>query len=128
MRHDILSDVLSTVKNGERVGKKFVMTPASKLAKSVLSIMQEHKYIGSFELIDDGRGGKFKIELIKQINDCGTIRPRFTVRKNEYEKWERRFLPAAGFGLLIISAPKGVLSHTDAKKQNTGGRLLAYIY
>lgn len=128
MRHDILSDILSAVKNGERVGKKEAITPTSKLAKAVLSIIQKRNYIGSFEFIDDGKGGKFKIQLLGQVNDCNAVRPRISVKKDEYEKWEKRFLPASGFGLLIVSTSKGILTHTEAKEKNIGGKLLAYIY
>lgn len=128
MRHDILSDVLSAIKNGDKVGKTEVVTPASKMVKDVLLIFQKHGFIGNFEFIDDGRGGKFKINLTGSVNNCGAIRPRFAVGKDEYEKWERRFLPAAGVGLLIVSTSGGICTHTEAKGKGIGGRLLAFVY
>ena len=81
MRHDLISDVLSAINNGDKVGQKETVTPSSKLVKNILLIMQKHKYIGNFELIDDGRGGKFKIQLLGAVNKCGSIRPRFAVSK-----------------------------------------------
>ena len=69
MRHDVLSDVLSAIKNGDNVGKRFVLTPASNMVKEVLLLMQKHGYIGEFEFIDDKRGGKFKIKLLGKVND-----------------------------------------------------------
>lgn len=128
MKHDLLSDVLSAINNGEKLGKRKVVTSASNLVKEVLLIMQKQGYIGTFEFIEDGRGGKFEIELIKKINKCGSVRPRFAVRKEEYEKWEKRFLPAAGFGMLIVSTPQGIKTHDEAKKIGIGGKLLAYVY
>lgn len=128
MRHDLLSDVLSAIKNGEAIGKKKTVMPASNLVKNILLVMQKQGYIGSFELIDDGRGGKFEIELIGKINKCGSIKPRFSVKKDEYEKYERRFLPATGFGILIVSTTKGILTHEKARKQGLGGKLLAFVY
>jgi small subunit ribosomal protein S8 len=128
MRHDLLSDVLSAIKNGERVGKDETIVPASKLAKNVLLILQKHKYIGDFEYIDDKRGGKFRIQLLGKINDCNAIRPRFFVKKDEYEKWEKRYLPAAGMGFLIVSTSSGVMIHIEAKEKGIGGTLLAYVY
>lgn len=124
----MLSDVLSAIKNGERAGKKEAIVPASKLAKNVLLILQRLKYIGDFEYIDDKRGGKFRIQLLGKINDCNAIRPRFFVKKDEYEKWEKRLLPAAGFGFLIVSTSKGILTQEEAKKEGLGGVLLAYVY
>lgn len=128
MRHDLLSDVLSAIKNGDRVGKKETITPASKLVKEVLLLIQKHGFIGEFEYIDDKRGGKFKIKLLGKINNCGSIRPRFPVKKNNYEKYERRFLPAAGFGIIIVSTPQGIKTHDEAKEKGIGGKLLAYVY
>ena len=83
MRHDVLSDVLSAIKNADHVGKKQVIVPSSNLVKEVLILFQKHGYIGNFELIEDARGNKFKIELFGKINKCGSIRPRFSVKSNE---------------------------------------------
>ena len=128
MRHDLLSDVLSAIKNGDNYGKKETISPSSKLVKEVLLILQKNKFIGDFEYIDDERGGKFRIQLLGKVNKCGSIRPRFPVKKDEYEKWEKRFLPAAGFGFLMVSTSKGVVTHIEAKEKGLGGKLLAYCY
>lgn len=128
MRHDILADVLSAIKNGDFVGARSAMTPASKMVREVLRILQKAGYIGEFELVDDKKGGKFRIALIGAINNCGVIRPRFAVNVKGFGKWERRYLPASGFGMLILSTSHGVMSHTDAVTKNTGGKLLAYVY
>jgi len=128
MRHDTLADVMITIKNAERVGKKDCITPTSNLVKEVLKVMQKQKYIGVFEFIDDGKGGKFRIELKNRVNKCNVIKPRYSVRFDEFEKWEKRFLPAKGFGILILTTNKGVLTHEEAKKQHLGGKLLAYVF
>jgi small subunit ribosomal protein S8 len=128
MRHDLLSDVLSAIKNGDNYGKKETISPSSKLVKEVLLILQKNKFIGDFEYIDDARGGKFRIQLLGKVNKCCSIRPRFPVKKDEYEKWEKRFLPAAGFGFLMVSTSKGIMTHIEAKEKELGGKLLAYCY
>ncbi len=128
MQHDILSDVASAITNAERVGKPFVIVKASNLVKEILKVMQKYEYIGEFEYIEDGRGGKIKIELLGKINKCGAVRPRFSVKKDEFEKYERRFLPAVGFGILILTTSRGVMAHEEAKKQGIGGKLLVYVY
>lgn len=128
MRHDLLSDALSAIQNGDSVGRKDATSPASKMVKDVMRVMQKHKYIGNFELVDDGRGGRFKVGLLGTINHCGAIRPRFSICKGDWEKWERRYLPAAGFGLLIVSTSKGIMTHEEAKKEGIGGKLLAFVY
>ncbi len=127
--NDPLADALSHIKNTERVGKlECIIKPASKLIGNVLSVMKEGGYIDEFEYIDDGRGGIFKVKLRGKINDCNAIKPRFFVRVKEYEKWEKRFLPARDFGMLIVTTSKGVMSHHDAIEAGIGGQLLAFVY
>ena len=93
-----------------------------------LRVMMEGGYIRNFEYIDDGRGGKIRIELTGRINKCGVIKPRYSVKKDEYEMWEEKFLPARDIGLLIVSTSQGIMSHLEAKKKGIGGVLLAYVY
>ena len=128
MRHDTLSDVLTAIKNAESTGTKECVVPSSKIAKEILKIMQKNNYIGSFEFIDDGRSGKFKVELLGRINDCGSIRPRFYITKKDFIRWEKRFLPSVNVGILFVTTPKGIMDHRSAKKEGLGGALLGYIY
>ncbi len=128
MLQDTLADVLSVMKNADRIGKKECVTRASKLVKEVLKVLHEKGYISSFDFIDDGKSGKFKIELKGKIIDCNVIKPRFSVKVNELEDWEKRFLPARDFGFLIVTTPKGIMDHKSAKENKLGGKLLAFVY
>ena len=128
MRHDIISDVFNIIKTSENMGKKECIVPAQGTVKGILIVLQRHKYIGTFEFIDDGKSGKFKISLLGKINECGTIKPRFAVAKDGYRKYEKRFLPASGIGILIVSTSHGVIDHVEAIKKNTGGKLLGYAW
>jgi small subunit ribosomal protein S8 len=125
---DPLADTLSAIKNAERVGKAECTVPSSKIIGNMLKVMKEKNYINGFELIEDGKSGKFRVELSGKINECGVIKPRHSLGKDEFDKWEKRFLPAKNFGMLIMSTPKGVMAHSDAKEQKIGGTLIAYIY
>lgn len=129
MSKDPLANALSTIKNYEEIRKAEVtIEPASRLIGDVLEVIEEEGYIGDFDFVDDGKGGKFKVELAGNINDCAVIKPRFSVKQGEFEKWEKRYLPAAGFGILAVSTSKGVISHKEAKEKGLGGRLLAFVY
>jgi small subunit ribosomal protein S8 len=128
MRHDTLADVLSIIKNAERAGKKECIVPASKIIKEVLRVFQEQGYIGAVEFIDDGKSGKFRVELKGKIIDCNVIKPRFSVKVEEFQKFEKRFLPSYDFGLLILTTPKGIIDHKKAKELHTGGKLLCFVY
>lgn len=126
---DPLADALSTIRNAESTGKpNCIIHPASKLIGNVLKIMQDLGYIGNFEFIDDGKSGMIKVELKGKINKCGVIKPRSSIGYREFEKWEKRYLPARNFGALILTTPRGVYSHYNARSQNLGGQLLAYVY
>jgi len=128
MLQDPLADALTVVKNAERIGKDECVVKANKLVGNILKVMHENAYIGSFETLEDGKGGMFKVELVGKIIDTRAIKPRFAVGIDGYEKWERRFLPAHNIGLLIVSTPKGVVDHKKAKELGLGGRLLSYVY
>ncbi|MBN2014100.1 MAG: 30S ribosomal protein S8 [Candidatus Altiarchaeota archaeon] len=129
MRHDIINDAIANIKNYERVGRsECTVKPKSKLLIEILRMFQKGGYIGEFEVSEDGRGGDIRIKLVKRINDCGIIKPRYAVKQDEFQKWERQFLPARDFGLLVVSTPQGIMSHTEAKEKGLGGRLLVYVY
>nr|AJS12419.1 30S ribosomal protein S8 [uncultured archaeon] len=129
MLNDPLANALSKIMNAENIGQKECTTkPISKILKEVLKVMQDNLYVGSHEDIQDGRGGIVKVNLIGNINKCGAIKPRFSVAIADIEKYEKRFLPAKDFGILIMSTPQGIITHKEAKKKNTGGRLIAYCY
>jgi small subunit ribosomal protein S8 len=128
MRHDLLADAFSIIKNAEGIGKRNCVVPGSKIVKEILKIMQKNKYIGNFEFIDDGKNGKFRVELLGKINDCGVIRPRFKLKKDEFIMWEKRFLPSVNVGLLFLTSSKGIIDHKQAREKGVGGNLLGYIY
>lgn len=129
MQQDTLSNALSSINNAARIGKKeAVISPASNLVKNVLMKLQSEGYIGVFELVEDGRGGKFKVEINPEINQCQPVKPQFFVKNEEYTKWAKRYLPARNFGHLLVTTPQGVLTHEEAREENTGGKLLGYVY
>ena len=127
--NDPLADALSHLKNTERVGMmECTLKPASKLIGNVLSVLKEGGYIAEFEFVEDGKAGLFKVKLCGKINNCNAIKPRFYVRVKEYEKWEKRLLPARDFGMLIVTTSKGVMAHEKAIESGIGGQLLAFVY
>jgi len=127
--NDTLAATLCNIKNAENIGRENCLAkPVSKIAKKTLEIFKDNHYIGEFKVIEDGKGNIFEITLIGQINNCGVIKPRFSVKLDNYEKFEKRFLPSKDFGLLIVSTPKGIMTHIEAKEKRLGGKLLAFVY
>jgi len=130
MLHDPLADVLACIKSYEKSGKNdCLVKPASKMIKETLQVMQKNGYIGSFEQIDDGKAGQFKIRLIGKINNCGVIKPRQPVKVSDIEGWEKKYLPAKNFGVILLStSTHGIMTHDEAREKRTGGVLLAFVY
>lgn len=124
---DWLSSMLNDIVNCKRSGKEeTIAIPITKLILEVLKIMKDKEYIKDFKVEED----KFKKVIIKigKINKCGAIKPRFYVKKNQFEKYIRRYLPARNIGILIVSTNKGIMTHQEAIEKRIGGSLLAYCF
>lgn len=129
MLHDPLNDAMSQIKNAEHRGKReCTIRPSSKLIGRILKVMQDNGYISQFEYVDDGKSGQFKVSLTGNINNCGIIKPRYSVKRDELERFESRYLPAQDFGVLILTTTQGVMTNAKAKEMGVGGKLLAYVY
>ncbi len=127
--NDPLSNAMSKIMNAESVGKKeVVIKPCSNMIKTVLTILNEAGYVGSFKEVKDGKGDYLILNLLGRINKCGAIKPRFAVTLDDFEKFEKRFLLAKNFGILLVSTSQGVMTHNKAKEKKIGGKLLAYCY
>ena len=126
---NILANLFTTLFNTEdRRKNSCIITPTSKLGLEILKTLKNEKYIGEFEHINDKLGGKFKIQLLAKITKCGTITPRFKVKKAEYNNWEQQFLPASNRGMLLVTTNQGVMSHKEATNKGIGGFLIGYVY
>ena len=124
MMHDLLSDALSIIQNAENVGQETCNVPNSKLAKAVLEAVEKTGYIGQLK----ASGREIAVSLVGKINTLKSIKPRFAVRKDEFEKYEKRYLPSPDIGAIIVSTPQGLMTHREAREKGLGGRLLAFVY
>ena len=129
MQNDTLNDAMSVMKNAAENGQsECIIAPSSKLIGHVLKVMMDNGYINQFEYIEDGKAGKYRVMMKGAINNCGVIKPRYSVKAAELEKFEARYLPAQDFGVLIISTTAGVITQSSAKELGIGGKLLAFVY
>ena len=85
-------------------------------------------YIGEFEIVDDHRGQKIVIELIGRLNKCGVISPRFDCEVGDIEKWIVNLLPSRQFGHVVLSTTFGIMTHEEARRKKTGGKILGFFY
>ena len=128
MSNDLLADALNVIKTHEMAGKDECKIQPSKIVRETLKILQKEGYIGDFEYVDEGYTGYFKVKLLGRVNKCGAIKPRYPVKRTEWVEWEEKYIPGVGFGLLIVSTPKGIMTNEKAKENSIGGRLIAYVY
>ena len=127
--NDPLSDALSGLDNAESVGHlTHTVEPASNMVGSVLEVLYDRGYIDGFEFVDDGKAGRFEIELKGAINECGPVNPRYSAGADEFEQWEKRYLPARDYGSLVVTTSRGIMSHYDAREEGVGGQVIAYVY
>jgi ribosomal protein S8 len=130
--YNTLANALTSIYNNEvRRKAEAIIYPSSNLVINVLRVMQKEGYVGEFEVIDDGRWGKIRVQLIGRINKCGPITPRLSIKYRELLRmpdYVRKYLPSKEIGTLILTTPKGVMSHRDAISNRMGGILLGYVY
>ncbi|HDP73562.1 MAG TPA: 30S ribosomal protein S8 [Candidatus Woesearchaeota archaeon] len=129
MMTDLISNALSKILTYDKGNKKECeIQYVSNMLLKVLEILQDNKYLGGFETVQTSKGRHIVVNLIGYINKCASIRPRVAVGNGDYTAVEKRYLPAHGFGIIIVSTPQGIMTHKEALEKNLGGRLIAYCY
>ena len=127
--NNTLAAVLSRIQNAERLGKQsFTTTTNSKMIRQVLDILTKEGYIAGYEETEDAKGNTLTITLSGGLNKTGVITPNFNVSVKDFVRFEKRYLPAKDFGVLILTTNQGIITHKQAKEANTGGKLVAYAY
>ena len=128
-QNDPIVDALTKIRNAEKAAKtSCTIKPASNFLGEVLRIARENGYIEEYEKNDANGTIIIDVKLNGKINECKAIKPRYAVKRNEYEKYEKRYLPARDVGLIVVSTTKGLMTHSEAKSKNLGGRLIAFMY
>lgn len=126
---DVLSNVFNVIYVARKNGKQTcVVGPVSQFLIKLIEIMKNNNYIKKYEIISDSKGGFIKVELSEDLNKCKAIRPRLPIKAEEITKYEKRFLPSLGFGIILISTNKGIMTNKEAKQARIGGTLVAYVY
>ena len=127
-QNDPIADAFSKINNAVKSLSTTVELKKSKLLLSLLDTLKEHSYVGEYEIVEDNKQGKVIVQLLGNINKCGVIKPRYPIKVEELETYERKYLPAKDFGVLLITTNAGILTQIGSKEQNKGGALVAYCY
>ncbi|MEO1193077.1 MAG: 30S ribosomal protein S8 [Pseudomonadota bacterium] len=127
---DPLGDLLTRIRNGQRIGRGKVAVPASKLHSSVLEVLKREGFIRDFRSYQEGPRAMTEIEL-KYHEGSPVIREIARVSKPGRRVYSKiadlpRFYN--GLGIQILSTPRGVLSDHEARAANVGGEILCRVY
>ena len=124
------TDLLIKIKNAQQARKDSLKTYYSKMDLAIAEILAHQKYIKSVE--KKGRLPKRVLEIF--LNEPGKGKAIQDVRfisipsRRIYTKYKDLKSVKQGFGMGIISTPKGVMTTKEAKKQKVGGQILLEIW
>jgi small subunit ribosomal protein S8 len=127
---DPIADMLTRVRNANRVGRRLVQIPKSKICTGIAQVLKDEGYIESFDVIDDGNQGLIRIKL-KYSSSGGkvihTIDRQSKPGCRVYRKVDDLPTVLNGMGISVVSTSKGVMSDRKAREQNVGGELLCVV-
>ncbi len=119
-----MADALNQIMNALRARKKSVVLHRyTNLLLSVLALAKLYRYISSYSLEEK----KLTITFGK-LHGCNAIKPRFIVKRDDYDKYVKRYLPAKDIGILVVSSSSGIMTHHTAEENGKGGCLLAFFF
>lgn len=126
---DSISNLIIKLKNAGIVGHEAVTVPFTKMNEAILGKLEKAGYVKSFEkkgkpaktldVVLAYADGKSKIEDVKRVSKLS---------RRVYEKSTNLRPVRRGYGLALISTPKGVLTDSEARKQKVGGEVLFQIW
>jgi len=128
---DPIADLLTRIRNGLAVGKRWVDAPASNIKKRIVYVLKEEHYIKDFIFIADGNKETIRIFLKYDYKEQPVITKIERVSKPGCRVYvESKSIPRVldGLGISILSTPKGVLSNKAARKLNVGGELICNVW
>lgn len=128
--NDPIADMLTRLRNASGAQKSEILLPYSKLKSDIAQILKKEGYINDFELDRSGKHPQLKIRT-KFVNKTSAIAGLKRISRPGLRRYVgAREIPRVlgGLGIAVLSTPRGVLSGHEARKQNVGGELLAYIW
>ena len=128
---DTIADLLTRIRNAASAKHDTVEIPASNMKKAICQILVDEGYIKSFSVTEDGKQGIIKVVLKYGEGKTPVIKGLRRVSKpglRIYSNVEELPKVMKGPGIAIISTSKGVMTDRQARKENVGGEVLAFIW
>ena len=127
---DPIADMLTRIRNANRVGRRMVLIPKSKICTGIAQVLKDEGYIDDYDVIEDTQQGQIRVKLKYSMAGEKVIH-----EIDRASKPGRRIyrgvgdLPRIlnGMGIAVVSTSKGVMSDRKAREQNVGGELLCTV-
>jgi small subunit ribosomal protein S8 len=127
---DPIADMLTRIRNANRVGRRMVLVPLSKICNGIAQVLKDEGYIEQFDVIEDGQQGQIRLKLKYSMSGERVIHELDRQSKPGRRVYRRvDDLPKVlnGMGIAVVSTSKGVMSDRKAREQNVGGELLCTV-
>jgi small subunit ribosomal protein S8 len=127
---DPIADMLTRIRNANRVGRKVVLIPRSKICNGIAHVLKEEGYIEEFDVIDDGKQGQLRVKLKYSMSGEKVIHEIDRQSKpgcRIYRAVDDLPQVLNGMGIAVVSTSKGVMSDRKARQENVGGELLCTV-
>ena len=127
---DPIADMLTRIRNANRVGRRMVLIPKSKICTGIAQVLKDEGYIEDYDVIDDAQQGQNRVKLKYSMAGEKVIHEIERLSKpgrRVYNKVEELPKVLNGMGIAVVSTSKGVMSDRKAREQNVGGELLCTV-
>ncbi len=131
MMNDIIADGLTRIRNAAMRKMEVTTLNHSRLMEDVLKVFEEKGYIESFKVVEEGNKKFINVTLKYDENGDSVINELKRVSKpgrRVYKGYEDIKKFKNGFGTLVVSTSKGVLSNDEANAQKVGGEVICSIW
>ena len=128
---DTIADMLTRIRNANSAKHDTVDIPASNMKKAIAQILLDEGYIKSFTVVEDGKQGTIRVVLKYGQGKTPVIQGLRRVSKpglRIYTSCEDMPRVMKGLGVAILATNKGVMTDRQARKENVGGEVLAFIW
>ena len=130
--NDPIADMLTRIRNANTAKHDTVDIPASKMKLAIADILVDEGYVAKYDLIDEGTYKTMRMTLKYGANKNERIitglkrisKPGLRI----YSDAENLPRVLGGLGIAIISTNKGIITDKEARKQNVGGEVLAFVW
>ncbi|HYO09038.1 MAG TPA: 30S ribosomal protein S8 [Tepidisphaeraceae bacterium] len=127
---DPIADMLTRIRNANRVGRRLVLIPKSKICTGIAQVLKDEGYIEEFDVIDDTKQGQIRVRLKYSLSGEKVIHELDRASKPGRRVYRGvQDLPRIlnGMGIAVVSTSKGVMSDRKARESNVGGELLCTV-